>query len=67
MNKFETIGVNYQYLAQTVEQATKSLMISCNACTHSTRCLYKDCEHCPIQMTHNLVVASLSDSVQEEN
>ena len=61
MTKFEQIGVNYQYMASTVEEATESFMHSCQCCTHQSRCLYNDCNHCAIQMAHNQIVAILAE------
>lgn len=62
MTKFETVGINYQYSATSVEEATKMFSNSCNCCTHSPRCLFMDCDHCAIRQTHEQIVAILRDS-----
>ena len=65
MTSFEQMGCNYQYLATTKEQAIKSFEYSCNACTHTVRCMYNDCDHCAIRQTHNQIVAILSDAKEK--
>lgn len=61
MTKFEQIGVNYQYDAQTITDANKSFSISCNICCQKMRCLYNDCDHCAIQQAHNMMVALFNE------
>lgn len=65
MTKFEQVGVNYQHRATSIEDANKSFEYSCNCCCNSIRCMYKDCEHCAIAQTHNLMVAILTDKEEK--
>lgn len=52
MTKFEQVGVNYQYDAQSKEEANRSFKYSCNCGMHIS------CDHCAIEYVHNLVIAS---------
>lgn len=59
MTKFEQVGVNYQYDADTIKQANKSFAYSCNCCC--IKGMRIDCDKCAIAHVHNLVVACLND------
>lgn len=59
MTKFEQVGVNYQYNADSIKQATRSFEYSCNCCCHKGMRI--DCDKCAIAHTHNLVVAYFND------
>ena len=54
MTKFETIGVNRQYEAETVREANKAFNHSCDCCCN--RGMKIDCE-CSIAFVHSLVIA----------
>lgn len=56
MTKFETIGVNYQYEADSKEDALRAFQYSCNCCCH--RGMRIDCDRCAIAVAHNHVVAA---------
>ena len=55
MTKFETIGVNRQYEAETVREANKAFNHSCNSCCN--RGMKIDCDKCSIAFVHSLVIA----------
>ena len=55
MTKFETIGVNRQYEAETVREANKAFNHSCYCCCN--RGMKIDCDKCSIAFVHSLVVA----------
>ena len=59
MTKFETIGVNYQYAADSKEEAKRAFAYSCKACCNKGMRL--DCDRCAIAHTHAMVVAYFSD------
>lgn len=63
MTKFEQLGVNYQYEAETKEQARRSFNYSCNCCCN--RGMRIECDRCAIAVAHNHVVAALDS--QEVN
>lgn len=67
MTKFEQVGINYQYDATTIKEATRSFQISCNICCHKMRACYNDCDHCAIAQTHNMVVALLNEKEGNKN
>lgn len=67
MDKFERIGCNYQTVASTPEQAIKSFNISCKICCEKMRACFKDCDHCPIEQTHNMVMADFNDAIARNN
>lgn len=56
MTKFEQVGVNMQYEAETKEMATKRFSRSCECCCHKGMCI--KCDRCAIATAHQLVVAS---------
>ena len=60
MTKFEQVGVNYQYNANSIEHANKSFEYSCNCCCHKGMRI--DCDRCAIAHAHNLVVAYFNDN-----
>lgn len=62
MTKFEQIGCNRQYSAKTVTEANTELDISCYSCTHSSRCLYNNCDSCAIRLAHQYMVAAMRDN-----
>lgn len=59
MTKFETIGVNYQYAADSKEEAKRAFAYSCKVCCNKGMRL--DCDRCAIAHTHAMVVAYFSD------
>ena len=63
MTKFEQIGVNYQYAADTKEQAQRSMDYSCNCCC--SRGMRIDCDRCAIAVAHKLVIAAIDTKEQE--
>lgn len=67
MTRFEQIGINYQYLARTVEEATENFARSCNICCHCSRALYNDCKRCAIEQTHNMIVANMMDGGSKDD
>lgn len=64
MTKFEQIGVNFQYDAQTQNQANKSFMYSCNCCCHKG--VRIDCDKCAIAQANALVNACFNDKRKEK-
>lgn len=59
MTKFEQVGVNYQYDANSIQEANKAFQYSCNCCCHKG--MHIDCDRCAIACAHNLVVACLNE------
>ena len=59
MTKFEQIGVNYQYSANSVEEAGRSFRYSCRCCCE--RGMRIECDRCAIAVAHDLVIAALDD------
>lgn len=57
MTKFEQIGVNYQYEAESKQQANRSFRYSCDCCCQ--RGMRIDCDRCAIACAHSLVIAAL--------
>lgn len=64
MTNFETVGINYQYEATTIEQANKSFKYSCDCCCSKGR--HADCDRCAIANVHSLIVAYLNDKTKTE-
>lgn len=64
MTKFETVGVNYQYEANSIHEANKKYAYSCNCCC--SKGIHLSCEHCAIEQAHNMVVAYFNDKMQKE-
>lgn len=64
MTKFEQIGVNYQYSANSKEEAGRSLRYSCRCCCE--RGMRIECDRCAIEQAHNLVIAAF-DCKEEEH
>lgn len=63
MTKFEQIGVNYQYEAQTKQEAGRSFRYSCRCCCE--RGMRIDCDNCAISFAHNLVIAAFDSKSVE--
>lgn len=63
MNKFEQVGVEYQYSAVTKEQAIKSFQYSCRCCC--VKGMRLDCDRCAINCTHAMILA-IFDSKKED-
>lgn len=59
MTKFEQVGVNYQYAAETKAEANKSFKHSCDCCCNKG--IRIDCDHCAIEQAHSLVIAHFAD------
>ena len=55
MSKFEQIGINYQHLANTKEDAIKSFEHSCTCCC--VKGMHIECGRCAIANVHSLVLA----------
>ena len=64
MTKFETIGVNYQYAANSKEEANKAFEHSCNCCCNKGMRI--DCMNCAIVHTHYMVIAYFEDKEMRE-
>lgn len=59
MTKFEQIGINYQYEANSIKEANKAFQHSCDCCCNKG--MHLDCDRCAIAFTHSLVVAYFND------
>lgn len=59
MTKFERVGVNYQFDANSIEEANKSFAHSCKCCCNKG--IRLECDKCAIEYTHQLVVAYFAD------
>ena len=59
MTRFEQVGVNYQYDADTKEQALKSFTHSCYCCC--MKGMHIECDRCAIAEAHKNVVACFTD------
>ena len=64
MSKFEQVGINYQYDADSKEKANNAFKHSCNVCCHKG--IQLDCEKCAIAHVHNLVVAYFDERKTEK-
>ena len=56
MTKFEQVGANYQYTANTKEEAGRSFRYSCRCCCE--RGMRIECDRCAIAVAHDLVIAA---------
>ena len=65
MNKFEQVGVNYQYSAATKKEAQRAFAHSCNCCCNKGMRL--DCDNCAISHVHSMVVAYFDDKEEKTN
>ena len=63
MTKFEQIGVNFQYNAESKRGANKAFKYSCDVCCNKG--IHLDCEKCAIAVAHSLVVAAFDDMEQK--
>ena len=64
MTKFEQVGINYQYSANSKEEACHSFRYSCRCCCE--RGMRIDCDRCGIAVAHDLVIAAFeSKEVQQ--
>lgn len=59
MTKFEQIGINHQYNADSKEDAKKAFEHSCNVCCN--RGMHIQCDKCAIACVHSLVVATFEE------
>ena len=59
MTKFEQVGINYQYDANTIKEANKAFSHSCNCCCNKG--IQLNCDKCGIAFVHSLVVAAFND------
>ena len=59
MTKFESVGVQYQYDADSKQQANKSFLYSCKCCCEKGMRI--ECDRCAIAHAHAMVVACLDD------
>lgn len=64
MTKFETIGVNRQYDAASIEEANKAFSRSCDCCCNKG--IHLDCEKCSIAYVHSMVVAYFADEAKRK-
>lgn len=56
MTKFEQVGANYQYTANSKEEAGRSFRYSCRCCCE--RGMRIECDRCAIAVAHDLVIAA---------
>lgn len=63
MTKFEQVGVNYQYDAETKKEARRAFRYSCNCCCN--RGMHINCDNCAIAVAHEHVIAALDSQEQE--
>ena len=63
MTKFEQVGVNYQYDAESIQEANKAFSHSCHCCCNKG--MQITCDRCSISHVHHLVVASFNDINQK--
>ena len=63
MIKFERIGVNLQYDADSLKEANRSFRYSCECCC--TKGIRLDCDRCAIAHAHQMVAAYFSDKNKE--
>lgn len=61
--KFQTIGINRQYDADSVEDAVRAFKRSCECCCR--RGVHLSCDRCGIAFAHSLVVANFNDINQK--
>ena len=64
MTKFEQIGINRLYLADTKSQLTSTFNHSCNCCCYKG--IHLDCDHCAIAHTHSLLVALFEENKSKQ-
>lgn len=64
MTKFESVGVNFQHEATSIEQAQRSFKYSCNCCCNKGMRI--ECDRCAIAHVHSLVVACFADQKAKE-
>lgn len=64
MTKFEQIGINFQYDANSIHEANRNFKYSCDCCCNKGMQL--SCDRCSISYVHSLVVASFNDSKGKE-
>lgn len=64
MTKFEQVGINYQYEAETKEDANHSFKYSCDCCCN--RGMHIECDHCAIATVHSLVIAAFEGGCHHE-
>lgn len=62
MTKFEQVGVNMQYEAETKEIAVRKFSRSCECCCNKG--LQIKCDRCAISTVHQLVIASFEEEVK---
>lgn len=62
MTKFETIGVNRQFDANSIEEANKSFARSCEVCCKKG--MHIECDRCHIAFTNNLICAYFNDKAK---
>ena len=59
MTKFEQIGINHLYFANTKEQLNHSFNHSCNCCCYKG--IHLNCDQCAIAATHSLLMSLITD------
>ena len=55
MTKFEQVGINYQYDADTPQRAKRAFQHSCTCCCNKG--IHLECDRCNIATVHNIVMA----------
>lgn len=60
-DRFEKVGIDYQLNCKNIHECDSMLRYSCNCCQRLSRFMWHECEKCPIQMTHDELVAYFSD------
>ena len=63
MIKFERIGVNFQYEADSLSEANRLFEYSCECCC--TKGVHLDCDRCAIAHAHAHVAAYFNDKAKE--
>ena len=59
MTTFETVGVNYQYEANSIYEANKAFQYSCTCCC--SKGINTPCDRCAIAYTHDLICTYFDD------
>ena len=65
MTKFEQVGINHLYLADTKVQLNRTFTHSCDCCCYKGMRL--DCDHCAIAATHSMLIALFDDKEVNNN
>lgn len=63
---FEKKGIDYQLSCKNKEECDETLEFSCLCCRKNTRFLWKSCDRCPIQITHDEMCAYFDDEARRK-